>query len=141
LLTFEVDVSMRYTGATGTITGSDSLITYTTKVFDTYSKYASGLYTVPFNGKYNVNAALLLAGTFLLNSNYEISIYKNGVQYNQIFYDAGGAISTASLYLSDGINCIAGDTIGIEASTNATTPTISSTATRVYLYIYRLPIA
>lgn len=46
--------------------------------FITAGAFASGTYTIPFNGSYDITVVLTVLGTNVLASSYQIRIYKNG---------------------------------------------------------------
>lgn len=114
-------VAMTYTGtATGTLTtgGTNFLATVPTKVFDTHNAYASGLFTVPVSGKYQVSAQLHIN-----------AIYASGFTTTRCEIRQAGSASTAIIgqqswpsgainnpsrpNASIVLNCVAGDTIAV----------------------------
>lgn len=114
-------VAMTYTGtATGTLTtgGTNFLATVPTKVFDTHNAYASGLFTVPVSGKYQVSAQLHINATYVGGfTTTRCEIRQAGSATTAITGQQSwpsGAVTNASRPNSSIIlNCIAGDTIGI----------------------------
>jgi hypothetical protein len=123
-------VSGRYHATSGTLTASDSLITYTTKDFDTNNAYSSGILTIPITGKYTFMAKFISAsgGT---GTNNQISIYQNNVQVSSVAsFLNGGSGNNKDVMIVDTISCTAGDTIKIEGNDNGTTPSLNSSNTR-----------
>lgn len=116
----------RYFATASSISSSLGLITYSTKDFDTNNSYSAGIFTVVTPGQYEINAALLVAGTIVLNNNIVMEIWKNGTVVTRTTQFAGGAITDFKVQIGDTLSCSAGDTIQIQASTNATLPTIVS---------------
>ncbi len=131
-------VNMRYYSSSSSLSGSLATVTYATKDFDTHNAYASGLYTVPVSGKYQVNSGILISGTFSLNNTTVLEIQKNSsvVTRNKNF--AGGVITDATAEVSDIISCIAGDTLRVQVSCSATGPAIVSDNFANYLSISRV---
>lgn len=119
-------VNGRYYGATATVTGTDSTVTYSTKDFDSHNAYASGTLTIPVSGKYQFNAATLIAATYAATNNSQVAIYKNGtgISINRVI--AYGTAGTLNCLVSDVVSCLAGDLITFRTSSNGTTPTISA---------------
>ena len=131
-------VNMRYHAASTSISGSAATITYTTADFDSHNAYASGTYTVPVSGKYQVNAYAAVSGTFALNSTTTMALQKNGSDYAVTNNYAGGVITNSNVGLSDTVNCLAGDTLRIQLSSSATGPAIVSSNTKNWLSIERV---
>ena len=124
-------VSGRYHSTSGTLTSSDSLITYTTKDFDLpTTNYVSGVLTIPTTGKYTFMAKFISAsgGT---GTNNQISIYQNNVLVSSVvsFLD-GGSGNNKDVMIVDTLACTAGDTIKIEGNDTGTTPSLNSSTTR-----------
>lgn len=124
-----VNVNGRYTGATATLSGSFSVVTYSTKDFDTHNAYASGTLTIPVAGKYQFNAGLICGGTWAANQTFQISIYKNGVEVTQDLLYAGSAVTNMSGGINDIINCAANDLITIRAAMGSTSPNVNNATT------------
>lgn len=136
--------SARYTGATGTITSTNSLVTYTTVDYDTDSAYVSGKFTVPTGkaGKYLVAARVLLrdsSGTWAGT----ISIVKNSattpVTLSSFVFSPFTAAIDVSLAITDVVNLAVGDTIEIQASGNGTGMSITASASLNTISICRQP--
>ncbi len=132
---------LRYNGATATITSSLSLVTYTNSDFNTHAgSYASGVYTVPTAGKYNIKASLsLTAATAAAGNNYDIIIRKNGTEVSRNKFVVGAATQKPNtVVIDDLVSCAANDTIDIQASAAGTTPSINASTTLNFLYINKL---
>lgn len=125
-------VNGRYFGATATITSSDSIVSYSTRSFDTHNAYSSGTLTIPVSGKYQLNANLETTASFTIGLQYALSIYKNGVQVTQGLTFAGGTQSFEACQIADVINCLAGDVVTIQVSTNASGASVQSSTVRNY---------
>lgn len=122
-------VNARYFSSATSLSGTLATITYATKDFDSHGAYASGTYTVPVSGKFQINAALLISGTFALNATANLSILKNGAVVAQDLVYAASVVTATPVKVSDIINCVAGDTIQIQAATSAGSPAIVSSNT------------
>lgn len=139
VVTATESVNARYHGATGTITGAASAITYTTKDFDSHNAYSGTTYTVPVSGKYQVNAEVRIAATYAAGDTTHIYLYKNGSEVTDwIFVAASTAVSILQPIGSDIVSCVAGDTLVIEASTGATSPTVNASNFDNYVSISRI---
>lgn len=119
-------VSANYFAASATITGSFSAVTYSTKSFDSHSGYSGSTYTIPVSGKYQINASLAITGTFAADNVGEIAIFKNGSQVTQGTAQTGASATLSVPTTSQIIDCVAGDTIQIQAKSNASSPSVSA---------------
>jgi hypothetical protein len=114
-------VAMTYTGtATGTLTtgGTNFLATVPTKLFDTHNAYASGLFTVPVSGKYQVYAQLQINAIFASGTTTtRCEIRQSGSASTSIIglqgWTSGASSNPTRPNTSIILNCVAGDTIGI----------------------------
>lgn len=131
-------INARYYASATSISGTPAIISWTTKDFDSHNGMSAGIYTVPSAGKYQVNSALALSGTFILNNTCVIEILKNGTAVSNFTQYAGGAITQDSVEIADIVKCNAGDTLRIEVSSAGTTPAIVSSNTRNYVSISRV---
>lgn len=131
-------VNARYYASATSISGSLATIVWTTKDFDSHNAMASGIYTIPSPGKYQVNGGLLVAGTIALNTTCIMEIQKNGTVVSRNTEYAGGAMTDQKGWVNDIISCIAGDTIRIQLSSSATLPTIVSSNFDNYFSIARV---
>lgn len=138
VITATESVNARYHSATATITGTASAATYTTKDFDTHNAYSGSTYTIPVTGKYQVNAAIVIAATFAVTNLSALYIFKNGSSYSQTSVYAGGIQGDAGLEISDIVQCNAGDTIVIEVSSAGSVPTVLASTTANYFSISRV---
>jgi len=111
-------VSMQATsGAIGSVT-SGNIMVFATKAFDSHGGYstATGRYTVPVSGKYNVNCTLTQS-----SGTPTIAVYKNGALANFLFsLTSGTGVRSGSIIM----NLVAGDILDIRP--DATTTTASS---------------
>lgn len=123
-------VSGRYFNATGTLSGTDSLVTYSTRDYDTNSAYSAGILTIPVAGKYLFNAHLIsVSGGSAIN--LVLSIYKNGSLVSTV---ASATVATGGnnkdVAIVDQLSCAIGDQIKIEANDTGTSPSITSSNSR-----------
>jgi hypothetical protein len=131
-------VNARYYASATTINGSLATVSWTTKDYDSHGGMSSGTYTIPVAGKYQVNTALALSGTFALNNQSNLVIQKNGVTVSELLDYAAGAETADHVFLSDIISCNQGDTIRVQVSSGATGPAIVSSNTKNYFSISRV---
>ena len=131
-------VNMRYYASITGISGSETVIVYSTKDYDSHNAYSAGTYTVPVSGKYSITSALAPLGTYVLNTAVVLKIFLSGTAKSEIDYFAGGAVTSIPVMISDSLNCVAGDTIQIKLSSTASSPTIASSNFRNYIEIYRV---
>lgn len=131
-------VNARYFASATSLSGSLATIVWTTKDFDSHNAMSSGTYTAPVSGKYQVNTALALSGTFALNNQSNLVIQKNGSTVSELLDYAAGAETADHVLLSDIISCNAGDTLRVQCSSGATVPTIVSSNTKNYISISRV---
>lgn len=117
-------VSARYFSSATTVSGSLATINYATQDWDDHLIYSVGTITIPVSGKYQVNASILVAATFALNSTLILEIQKNGtaVTRNKIF--SGGVETNLAVAANDLVRCIPGDTIRVQVSTSGGSPSI-----------------
>ncbi len=120
-------VNARYYGATGTITSSNSAVTFPTKDFDSHNAYSGSTYTIPVSGKYQITARTIMDATFSLNATTNLSIYHNGTEVNHMFVYSPSTETGVPLIVSDILSCLAGDTIQIQAACSGASPTLGNT--------------
>lgn len=137
VITATESVNARYHASSSTITGSLAAITYTTKDFDSHNAYASGTYTIPVSGKYQVNAACATNAASSGHTGF-IAVFKNGTQWNESSSYPAGNGNGSQLLVSDIVSCNASDTITIEVADNGSTPTIVSSNFYNYFSIARV---
>lgn len=131
-------VNARYFASATAITGSLATVVWTTKDFDSHNAMASGLYTIPVSGKYEVNLNVQVTGTIALNSAIDAQLQKNTVAISEFQSYAGGAMTAQNAQLSDIISCNAGDVIRLQLSSSATLPVIAASNTKVFFSISRV---
>lgn len=131
-------VNVRYYSSVTGLSGSLATINYATKDFDSHGGYASGTYTVPVSGKYHVDCALSVSGTFALNNQTDLQAQKNGTVFAEDLHYAGGAITAAGVKVSDTVSAVAGDTIRCQASSGATSPAVVSSNSKNFISIARV---
>lgn len=134
------DASSRAHGSTTTISGTLATIVYATEDYDTFSSYnnATGVFTAPNTGKYQVNAKLLITGTLALNDTLIMEIQKAGSVYARETVYIPAAITNASISSSDTVNLTAGQTLRIQVSSSSITPSIVSSAFNNYFSIIQV---
>jgi hypothetical protein len=131
-------VNARFHSATATITSSFSLVTYTTKDFDSNGSYVSGVFTAPSPGKYSVNAKIGVSMTGIANQNCGLSIYKNGAAYAISYTTEASGVNGAYPQISDLVQLNAGDTVSIYTLSTDTSPTITASTNTNTLSIVRV---
>ena len=119
-----------------TIGTSDTLIKFNSVYFDTNSAYntSTGLYTVPFDGKYRVKV-IVVTDLVNLATNQAVNayVYKNGSFFNLIGYHVGTGAGINHVASGDAIvDCVAGDTLSVYIN-SAISITIASGAGSSYL--------
>jgi hypothetical protein len=125
----------RYFSSVSTISGSLATVTYATLGFDSQSAYSSGVWTCQTAGKYLFNARIATAGTVALNSALDLQIQQTGsaTQVSESVIDGAAGLTNLSTDVTDVFNCAVGDTIKVQVSSGATTPTIVASNTRNFL--------
>lgn len=131
-------INARYFASATSISGSLATVSWTTKDYDTANAMSAGVYTIGVAGKYQINSALLVAGTVALNSTLILEIQKNSTVVSRYTLYAGGIETNLKGLISDIINCLAGDLIRIQVSTSVTGPSIVSSNFDNYFSIARL---
>lgn len=131
-------INARYYASATAISGSLTTINWTTKDFDTNGAMSAGTYTVPIAGKYMVISALSVDGTYGVNNQAQLVIQKNGTTTSRARTISAAANSSEDVKIMDVINCLAGDTLRIQALSDATSPTIASSNVANYITIVRM---
>lgn len=134
-------VTALYTGAppTGTFNSSFNTVTYGTKVKDSHNAYSGGVYTIPTSGVYDISAQLLTLTTLTANQLVQLGVSINGAAPTyKAHYNATAAASSALVPFNiESIPLLAGQTVAIQALTEGTTNSFSSTAGNSYFSITR----
>jgi len=121
-------VAAKYGGTTSSLGGSDGIIKFSTKAFDTTASYdpSTGLFTCPFSGKYRISTKFLTTITLTETQGINVILYKNGAAVSYHNPTKGIAITAGDVCsdFSDIIDCVAGDTLGIYAVTSGSGATI-----------------
>lgn len=138
IVSFNIGVSARYHNTASSITASLGTVTYSTADYDGYAAYSSGVYTIPITGKYVVVAYILGGGTWAINSQLDVVVQKNSVTYAENNMLAQAAVINMTVPLISYIDCVAGDAIRIQASSQAVAPTLGSSDTRQFFSITRV---
>lgn len=133
-------VAARYYNSATSISGSAATVSWTTKDFDTHNAMSSGTFTVPVSGKYQVNSCLSIAGTYSLNQSADLVIQKNGTTVSEFVGRSGAASGQTAMNCScsDVISCLAGDTIRVQVSSSATSPSVNSSNAQNFFSIVRV---
>lgn len=124
-------VNAGYTDTSGaTIGTSAGVFAYQTKLFDTHNAYSTstGLYTVPESGRYRISAILCTATVTLTTAEqFFLRVYHNGTQYCATAVNGTGGSGLVCINdISTTVDCLAGDTLGIYASSGVSTTSNSS---------------
>lgn len=125
--------------ATGTLNGSFNTVTFPTKVKDSHSKYASGSYTIPASGQYDIAAQIGIDGTFSVGASAVIAIFVDGVTLHE-HYERAFAIVATNLFPSISVHAIplkVGQVVTIQGLSSATSPTFVSGAQYHFFSINR----
>lgn len=131
-------VNARYFASATSITGALATINWTTKDFDSHAGMVSGTYTIPVSGKYQISALLTLTAASAAAGNaVNIQIQKNGTVVSEYAPVYQSTQVTLPIEVEDEISCLAGDTIRIQASSAATTPSIVASNSKNYFSIAR----
>lgn len=132
---------IRYHGATATITGSASTVTFSTSDWDTASAYSSGTYTAPNAGYFLVSAKLQISfSSTATDTGASIYIYKNGSLYSNVFVDNAILQTLIQPEIIDVVKCAANDTIIIKVSSGLSSPTVNASNTANSLIINQIGI-
>jgi methionine-rich copper-binding protein CopC len=135
-------VAARMTGATATITGSYSDVTWTTVANDTHGAMGAISYTVPVTGYYDIMGAvdigatsLSAAGGFFIGLNTGSVILEN-----KFIFDLNVPENESLDFIYGSVFFNAGATFKLQIKTTGTvgTPVINSSATTNFLAIKRL---
>ncbi len=131
--------SVRYFGATATISGSYSKITYLTAStgYD-FANWSGQNYTVQATGFYVVEATLMVAATFAAGNASNIGIFLNGTQVSEGVEVAGGVQGLIEARVHDLIRAVANDTISFQILSSGTGPTVSASNLRNFFFIQRV---
>ncbi len=135
-------VAARMTGATATITGSYSDITWTTVVSDTHGAMGAISYTIPVTGYYDIIGAidvgatsLSAAGGFFVGLNTGSVILEN-----KFIFDLNVPENESLDFNYGSVLLNSGTTLKLQVKTTGTvgTPVINSSATTNFLAVKRL---
>ena len=135
-------VSLKYNSSSSAVTaGSDGIVVYSTKEFDTHSAYnnSTGIFTAPLSGIYYINARLAISATYAAGNASRLHIYKNGVLYTEHYQSSiyVGA-TTEYVQINTTVNLLKGDTLAAYARSSGAGPSIASSATRNDISIIRI---
>lgn len=131
-------INARAHNSATSISGTLATIVWTTEDYDTNSALASGVFTCPSSGKYQVDAALVVSGTFILNNTSIMQLQVNGVAVADTTHYIAAALTNESIQLSTAIQLSASDTVRIQYSTQGTAPAIVSSDTKNYFSISKI---
>lgn len=137
-------VAAAMTGATATVTGSYSDVTWTTVASDTHGAMGVINYTVPVTGYYNVTGALFVGATSLSAAGgFLASLFNTTtsttLRENQYLFDLNVPENESLDFSYHSVLLSAGTQIKIQIKTSGTvgTPVIGTSATLNYLSIQR----
>lgn len=123
-------VAASYTTATGTISGSASVVKFTNKVVDTHAAYSTstGQFTVPVAGYYRISTNLFLSFS-ATTANLEIDCYliQTGATKLQTVTSLAASLTQGGVCGSIIVSCVAGDTLQVSCSSNTTSPAYQAT--------------
>lgn len=119
--------------------------TFATVVWDVEDENTFGTETLPGTftadtaGHYQVNAAVQISGTFVLNSELDMAVAKNGVAMAEDDEFAAGAVTDMSAHVSDVITLAAGDTVRVQVrSISSTSPAFVANAAKNHFSMIRV---
>lgn len=130
-------INARYYASSTSLSGSLATIVWTTKDYDSMNNMSSGVYTIQVSGKYQINTALYVSGTFALGNNLILEVQKNSSVVSRYTNVAGGAVGNMKAIIADQISCLAGDLIRVQASSSGTGPAIVSSNFDNYISLFR----
>jgi len=131
-------VNARGVNSTTSISGSLATIDWSNESFDSHNALSTGVFTCPVTGKYQINVALALSGTFALNTLSVLELQRNSSAVASRSHYSGGAVTNEDLSLSDVYFCNAGDTFRVQASSGATSPAVVNSTVRNYFSISKV---
>lgn len=118
-------VACRYgTSSATSITGSDTQITYSSKVFDTHNMLSGSAIVIPVSGIYKISGSIKFASNTWTNGQAFLTLYKNGVATEFIAnYTASTGSALASQIVAVGsltLSLNAGDSLTFYGNQNQT---------------------
>jgi len=125
-------VACRYVSTSGQTIGTDTVLTFATRVTDTHGAYntTTGIFTAPMSGWYNVGANLVLS----TNTLTFIEIQQNSTtRLTYQSFPSNRGIATTSVYL------LSGETLRIRASANTST-SLNTTSGDNSINFYRVGV-
>lgn len=137
-------VALSVSGTTSTVSGSQATVApWTTVEVDTHGAFnaTTGIWTCPAAGVYEVSAQLRYGWSSVAVGNAMlISIYKNNTTDVALQQETieNTATTLKVLNVDKTLRLVAGDTIRIQASNTATTPTLITSAAYALLSIKRI---
>jgi hypothetical protein len=132
-------VNARYNASATSVSSTLATISWTTKDFDSHAAMASGTYTLPVSGKFQVNSCVYVVGGSVSGGNgVTLQLQKNGSLWTRVDQIAQAGFQFGPTCVSDIVSGSAGDTVRIQASTTAGTPSISGNAGETYFSISRV---
>lgn len=136
--TWSREISARAYASTTVISGTLATISWNTEDYDTDDAFAGSDFVAPEAGKYQVNVMMAVAGTISLNNFANLQVQLNGTVVSEDVSYAGGAMTNLTVGVSDVINMASGDSIRVQLSCNAISPSIVSSDTRNFISIIRV---
>jgi len=130
-------IGFRANNSSTTINSTPAKVVWTNTDKDDVAGYSSGTYTVRSAGWYDVAASLYVSGTPSVDQTSQLFIYKNGAAIKSFThrYKVASATTTSIGPVADSFYFNSGDTIEIYASSEITTPAISSSTTLNTVFI------
>ncbi len=124
-------IGFRANNSSTTINATPAKIVWTNTNQDDVAGYSSGTYTIRSAGWYDVAAALYVSGTPTVDQTSQLFIYRNGaaIKGYTLRYKVASATTTSIGPVADSFYFNIGDTVEIYASSEITTPAISSSTT------------
>ena len=129
-----------YDTAGTVITTTPTAIPFAAVDFDTHNAFASGIFTAPISGLYQVSSNLFTTSSLSVSDTLNIYVYKNSSILQALNSKAGtGASNTTNCVgVSTIVNLNAGDTLRVSAGVDSGTLTLGSTSGFNQLSINRI---
>lgn len=135
-------INARYHGATATITGTLSNISWTTKDIDTANAYSGATFTVPSNGAgtYEIYGSIgITATTVAAGATQILTLNVNGVEISRYTFVSGAATQKpAVLIVTDLYKLSASDAVTFQVSSSSTTPVVTASTTQNRFFIRKV---